>query len=131
MAKPGKKLFSYLEVGDDTPVQKLSILEQFRLLIRKASNADSEQLRADDATTKYQLTLQADLLEFLQKATNKLRQGEARKVTCQVSSKFLPVLDDVLASTPIAAYYTVKVEKPDIEFDIDYFVKVTLEVKSY
>lgn len=131
MIPKGQKLFSFLEVTDDTPIQKLSVLEQFRLLIRKLSNADSEQLRADDAETVYALQLQADLLEFFQKATEKVRQGAEKKVTCQVSSKFLPVLNDVIESASISPYYEVAVETPDIEYDIDYFIKVTLEVKAY
>lgn len=127
----GQKLFSFIEVTDETPVQKLSILEQLRLLIRRLSNDDKEQLKADDAETLYSLQLKANLLEFLNKSTEKIRKGEERVVTVQIASKFLPVLDDVLESPTIAAYYTTTVSKPDIEFDIDYFVKLRLEVKSY
>ena len=58
MAK-GKKLFSFLEVTEETPIQKLTVTEQFRLLVRKLTNSDREQLRADDAETVFQLTLQA------------------------------------------------------------------------
>lgn len=127
----GKKLFSFVEVTDDTPIQKLTVLEQLRLLIRRMANDDKEQLRAEDAETVYQLQLKANLLEFLIKATEKVRQGEEKSVTCQISSKFNPVLEEVLQSPSIANYYTATVVSPDIDFDVDYFIKVKLEVKSY
>ena len=129
--RSGKKLFSFVEMTDDVPIQKLTVLEQLRLLVRKLANDDKEQLKADDAETVYLLTLKANLLEFFNKATEKIRKGDERSVTCQVSSKFLPVLDEVLQSTSIGSYYAAEVIKPDIEFDIDYFVKVKLEVKTY
>lgn len=131
MARQGKKLFSFLEVTDDTPIQKLSITEQFRLLVRKLSNSDAEQLKADSAETVYMLQLQADLREFLYKATAKVRNGDERSVTMEISSKFLPVLDTVLHSPTIKPFYTWSISKPEVDLDIDYFFTLTLEVKSY
>lgn len=127
----GQKLFTFVVVDDSTPIQKLSFLEQLRVLIQRLTNEDKEQLKADDAETVYQLQLKADLLEFLQKATEKVRKGEHKSVTVSVSSKFLPVLDDVLTSNSVATYYDCTVEKPDIEYDIEYNIRITLEVKSY
>lgn len=131
MARRGKKLFSFLEVTDDTPIQKLSIAEQFRLLVRKLSNSDAEQLKADSAETVYMLQLQADLREFLYKATAKVRNGDEKSVTMEISSKFLPVLDTVLNSPAINPFYTWSISNPEIDWDIDYFFTLTLEAKSY
>lgn len=131
MARRGKKLFSFLEVTDDTPIQKLSIAEQFRLLVRKLSNSDAEQLKADSAETVYMLQLQADLREFLYKATAKVRNGDEKSVTMEISSKFLPVLDTVLNSPAINPFYTWSISKPEVDWDIDYFFTLTLEAKSY
>ena len=131
MARRGKKLFSFLEVTDDTPIQKLSIAEQFRLLVRKLSNSDAEQLKADSAETVYMLQLQADLREFLYKATAKVRNGDEKSVTMEISSKFLPVLNTVLNSPAINPFYTWSISKPEIDLDIDYFFTLTLEAKSY
>ena len=127
----GKKLFSFIAVDDNTPIQKLTFSEQLRVLVQRMTNESKEQLKADDAETAYQLQLKANLLEFLHKATEKVRQGEHHSVTVAVSSKFLPVLDDVLSSSSISTFYTYTVEKPEIEYDIEYFIEITLEVKSY
>lgn len=125
------KLFSYVEVTDDTPVQKLGLLDQVRLLVRKLTASDAEQLRADDAETIYYLQLRANLQEFLYKATEAIRRGEHSSVTVEISSKFEPVLEEVLASSTIATYYSCTVRNPNIEYDIEYFIPVTLEVKTY
>lgn len=131
MAHAGKKLFSFLEVTDDTPVQKLGVLDQFRLLVRKLSNSDAEQLKADSAETVYNLQLQANLQEFIHKAATKVRNGDEKSVTMQLSSKFLPVLDGVLNSPSIKPFYTWTIEKPEVDLDIDYFFTLTLEVRAY
>lgn len=131
MARAGKKLFSFLEVTDDTPVQKLGVLDQFRLLVRKLSNSDAEQLKADSAETVYNLQLQANLQEFIHKAATKVRNGDEKSVTMQLSSKFLPVLDGVLNSPSIKPFYTWTIEKPEVDLDIDYFFTLTLEVRDY
>jgi len=126
-----KKLFSFIEVTDDTPIQKLSFLEQLRVMVKRLSEVDTEQLKVESAETVYKLQLKANLLEFLERATDPIRHGEHTSVTVAVSSKFLPVLDDVLTSTAIASYYYVTVRKPDIDYDIDYTIEITLEVRSY
>lgn len=131
MAHKGKKLFSFLEVTDETPIQKLSVTDQFRLLVRRLSNSDAEQLKADDAETVYHLTLKADLQEFLHKATAKVRNGDEKSVTMSISSKFLPVLDEVLEGSTIKPFYTYKIDKPEVDLDIDFFLRLTLEVRAY
>lgn len=127
----GKKLFSFIAVDDNTPIQKLSISEQLRVLVQRLTNGDKEQLKAEDAETVYHLQLRADLLEFLHKATRRVREGECHSVTMSISSKFLPVLEEVLSSSSIATYYTCVVESQDMEYDVEYFFQLTLEVKSY
>lgn len=126
-----KKLTSYVVIDDNTPIQKLSVKEQLRVLIHHLSDGDREQLKAEDAETVFELQLKADLLEFLHKSTEQVRNGNHRSVTVSVSSKFKSVLQDVLESPSISSYYNTTVVDPEIDYGIDYFLKVTLEVKSY
>ena len=69
--KKSKKLFSFIEVTDDTPIQKLSFLEQLRVFVKRITNSDKEQLKAESAETVYILQLKANLLEFIHKADRK------------------------------------------------------------
>ena len=46
-----KKLASFVDVDDTTPIQKLTVLEQLRVLIRRMAREDKEQLKAEDAAS--------------------------------------------------------------------------------
>ena len=43
--RQGKKLFTFVEVDANTPIQKLSVLDQFRVLIKKMANDDAAAVR--------------------------------------------------------------------------------------
>ena len=47
-----RKLFSYIEVDDNTPIQKLGVMDQLRVLIRKMGQDDASELIAEDAVTQ-------------------------------------------------------------------------------
>ena len=128
MAKE-KKLFSYTEINDDTPLQKLTIGEQLRVLLRRMTHSEKNDLANDDEVTKAYLTMRANLYDFISKATQTIREGKHYSVTMKISNQFDPVLEEVLDSPTVKNYYNVKVERPDIDYDIVYFITVTLEVK--
>jgi hypothetical protein len=74
--------------------------------------------------------LKANLLEFIQRSTEPIRKGEHHSVIVLISSKFAPVLDEVLNSSHVASFYHVTVSKPDIDYDIPYTIEVKLEVRT-
>lgn len=125
-----KKLFTYVEVDDNTPIQKLSVKDQLRVLIQKLTRSDTDELKSEDAVTIEQLTLKANLLDFISRATEPIRQGKHRKVTMSIASQFNPVLQEVLESSNIVSYYNVEVNRPDIMYDIPHMITVKLEVKT-
>lgn len=128
--RQGKKLFSFVEVDANTPIQKLSVLDQFRVLIKKMANDDAAELKADDAVTQNLLHLKADLIGFLDTAVEPIRQGKKFAVSVAVSSDFEPVLQEVLNSSKFKNYYEITVSKPDIEFDVTYQIRVDLIAKE-
>lgn len=128
MAK--KKLFSFIDVDENTPIQKLSVMDQIRVIIKKMSHDDAEELRAEDAVTQNLLHLKADLLGFLDKSLEPLRQGKKRAVSLSIPNLYDPVLDEVLQSSKIANFYDVTVTRPDIEYDIKYNIRVDLVIKE-
>lgn len=128
MAK--KKLFSFIDVDENTPIQKLSVMDQIRVIIKKMSHDDAEELRAEDAVTQNLLHLKADLLGFLDKSLEPLRQGKKRAVSLSIPNLYDPVLDEVLQSSKIANFYDVTITRPDIEYDIKYNIRVDLVIKE-
>ncbi len=125
----GKKLFSFIEVDENTPIQKLSVMDQFRVLIKKMTADDAAELMAEDAVTLNLLRLKADLIGLLDEALEPIRQGKRRAVSISLSNEFDPVLDEVINSPNISNYYYVDVTRPDIEYDIPYKIRLDLEVR--
>lgn len=125
MAK-GHRLYRYVEVDDKTPVQKLKLMDQLRLLLRKLTEDPANELKADDAVTAEYLKLKADCTDFLKKATKPLREGTRSVVYVQISNQFKPVLKAVLQSNDIRNYYDVRLAKPKVDYDIpmEYLVEM-------
>lgn len=130
MASKKKKLFTFVEVDDNTPIQKLSVKDQLHVLIKRLTHDDADELRAEDAITISELTLKANLLDFIYKSTNPIRRGEKHKVTLMISNDFDSVLDEVLTAPTVTNFYTVEVQRPDIDYDVHYLIQVKLEVKT-
>lgn len=131
MARKTKKLYTYTQIDDRTPIQKLKLSDQFRVLLRQITHNNKNDLATEDAVTREYLTMRANLLDFIQRATKSIREGKHTSVTMSISNRFEPVLDEVLNSTQITNFYEVQVYKPSIDYDILFYYKVRLEVKAY
>lgn len=125
-----KRLFTFIEVDDKTPIQKLSLSDQLRVLLKQFTYDPANELRNDDIVTTKYMTLKANLSEFLRKATEPLRNGSKREVIVNVSTDFNPVMEEVLKSHEIKDFYYVSVVKPKIEYDIPYDYLVRLRIKE-
>lgn len=129
--KYGKRLMEYVDVTDNTPIQKLSALDQIRVLLKKLTHDDAAELQAENAVTRHSLELQADLSEMLNKALDPLRRGQFSAVSVSLPSVYESVIDDVFNNSRINQYYNVKISKPSIEYDgVPYNFRLDLEVKD-
>ena len=129
--KYGKRLMEYVDVTDNTPIQKLSALDQIRVLLKKLTHDDAAELQAENAVTRHSLELQADLSEILNKALDPLRRGQSSAVSVSLPSVYENVIDDVFNNSRINQYYNVKISKPSIEYDgVPYNFRLDLEVKD-
>ena len=127
--KDKERIFTYVELDGKVPVQKLSLADQIRVLFKQLTYDESKELKRDDIFTKEILRLRADLINFIYTATEPIRRGEKQRVRLSISSKFEAVFDEVVESPRIKEYYDVIVNRPDIEYDIPYFIELRLEVK--
>lgn len=126
----GKKLYSFVEVDDSTPIQKLKLSDQIRVLLKSWTYDAANELKADDLVTQEYMTLKANLSEFLRRATEPIRKGTRKEVIVNISTHFNPVFDDVINSPEIVNYYYVDVVRPKIDYDIPYDIMVRLRVKD-
>lgn len=126
----GKKLYSYVDVDDSTPVQKLKISDQLRVLLKHLTYDPANELKSEDAVTTELMTLKANLSTFLKKSTDPIRRGQCKEVIVNVSNKFDPVFKEVVESPEIADFFYVDTVRPQIEYDIPYDFMVRLRVKE-
>ena len=126
----GKVLYTFVEVDDSTPVQKLTIRDQFRVLLKSLTYDPANELKNEDIVTQEYMTLRANLTDFLRKATAPIRRGDKHEVIVNISTKFNPVFNDVMQSHEIADFYDVAIVTPKIEYDIPYDVMVRLRFKD-
>lgn len=125
-----KKLYTFVDVDDSTPIEKLSIMDQLRVLLKSLTYDPANELKNEDIVTQEYLTLKANLSEFLRKATEPIRKGKRHEVIVNVSTQFDPVFDEVIESHEIKDFFEVSVVRPNIDYDIPYDVMVRLRVKE-
>lgn len=126
----GKKLYSFVDVDDSTPIQKLKLTDQIRILLKSWTYDPANDLHADDVVTQEYMQLKANLSEFIYKATAPIRAGKKYEVIVNISTEFNPVFKEVLNSPEITRYYDVKVIRPKIDYDIPYDAMVRFRVKK-
>lgn len=126
----GKKLYSFVEVDDSTPIQKLKIMDQLRVLLKSLTYDPANDLHNEDIVTTEYLKLRANLSDFLRRATEPIRRGKKKEVIVNISTHFNPVFDEVINSPEIANFYDVSIVRPKIEYDIPYDFLVKLRVKE-
>ncbi len=124
-----EKVYEYVELDDRIPIQKLSLMDQLRIVLKRFTYDAGQELKRDDAVTKEEMRLRADLTDFLYKATNPIRIGEKRKVLMEISNKFDPVFNSVISSKKFTNYYNIKVMRPQIDYDVPFLFRLELEVK--
>ena len=124
-----KILYHYIEPNDTTPIQKLTIADQLRILLRRFTYNKANDTKNEELVTQEYLTLRSNLSDFLRRATEPIREGKKSEVIVNVSSIFMPVYEDVIKSAEIANYYTVSEVRPKLMYDIPYDIMLKLRVK--
>lgn len=126
----GKRLYTYVEVDDSTPIQKLNVADQFRVLLKKITYDEANELHNEDIVTQEYMTLKANLSEFLRRACAPIRAGKRKEVIVNIASQFNPVFDEVINSPEIRDFYIVDVVRPKLEYDVPYDFMVRLHVRE-
>lgn len=127
----GEVVSSRIKATENTTVAKLGFIDQIKLLLHKFGNEDVAELNAAEKLSSTALKMRASLQKLFTEATKGLESGEHTSVTLQVSSKYLPYIDDVIHKTKgLGRYYNFEVHKKDLPLNVDYMfvVKVIRKV---
>lgn len=126
-----KKVYEYVDLTDDVPIQKLSILDQLRVILQRLTFDESSEMKQEDVLTKGEMELKKDLETFILEAIIPLREGKKRNVIFTIASEFQPVLESVITQKRFADYYRIVIEKPKPDYDnIHFFYKIKFSVKE-
>lgn len=128
--KDRERVYTFVELDGNISIQKLGILDQIRVVLKRLTDDDAKELQQNTILTSEYLKLKANLIDFINAATDPIRKGSNRKVRMRVNSKFKPVLEDVLAMEKYTEYYHIEVIHPRLPYnDIVHEIEVSMEVK--
>lgn len=128
----GKSLFSYPVIDDNTSLDSLNFIEKILAIIfqwfRESGREELQESKLANIITEDVLTLQADLISFINKCLFPLKQGNKKSVLIEIDSAFAPVLNNVLKSNYYKDCYFIEVLNwPHIDYNIKYsiIIKIT------
>lgn len=130
----GEVISTRIKATESTTLAKLSFADQFKLLIHRFNNDDAAELDAAEKLSRDTLKMRASLQNLFNKATAGLNDGVHESVTLEVSSKFLPYLDDVIDSKRgMGRYYTFEYKTRDLPITVEYMfvVRISRKVGGY
>lgn len=120
-----------IKATEHTTLAKLSVWDQFKLALKKFSNEDVAELDAAEKLSGVTLRMQASLQRLFTTAAEGLKDGQHQSVTLQVSSKYIPYLDDVIdPEKGMGRYYDFNMVTRDLPINVDYMFVVTISKKA-
>lgn len=126
----GELISRRVKVTEDTTIAKLSVLDQFKLLISRFNNDDVAELKAQESLSTNALTMQASLEKLIRTAASKLDGVNHSSVTLSVSSKYIPYMDEVIDEKHgLGRFYKITVFKKDLPVNVDYKFVIRVERK--
>lgn len=128
MSKKFEKVYEYVVLNDNVPIQKLSLLDLLRTIVKEITKDITKELDNESIINVELMTLKANLYDFLYKATDSIRKGEHYAVSVEVPSIYSPVLEDVINEDIFTKHYRVSIMKPDMEYDLPFNYTIIFEV---
>jgi hypothetical protein len=91
------RLYSYIDTTDDTSLEDVGFVQKAIAIIfqwfKESGRESAERDKLENIVSEDLLTLQADLIQYIDKALEPIKQGKKRKVTLSIDSNFVPVLE--------------------------------------
>lgn len=127
----GKEVYRSVKLTDDVNPMGLGVLDQIRLIFRKASNDEQMELESEERLNVARLELLAGLNSLFSNAVEETKRRDKESVTLSVSSRFLPVLDEVIDSElGMGRFYLFDVYKPSVPINVDHTFIVKISIRD-
>ena len=118
----------HIKVTESTTLAKLSVMDQFKLLLRKFSNDDVAELDAAEKLSGASARMRASLIRLIDTATKDIKEGKRQSVTLALSSKYIPYLDEII--DPVRGegrYFDFVPHTKDLPINVEY--KFLLDIR--
>jgi hypothetical protein len=130
----GTELYRYTKVDVNSNLDNLNFFEKLRAMYQNwfvdTGRSEIQKAKNEEEVSEEMIKMQANLLDFIHKATEKIRTGDRFSVTMDIASEFDPVIDQVLTGSSLCRFYDIKVlsrPKPDIK--IPYKIRIRLTAR--
>ena len=117
----GEIVSTHIKATENTTVSKLGVFDMIKLLFQKFSNSDEAELNAAEKMSSEQLKARASLRNLFNNAGKEMDKNNADKVTLQLSSKYIPYIDDICDSVHgMGRYYDFEIHKKNLPINVEY-----------
>lgn len=120
-----KKIFEFIDVDKNTPIQELGFFDTVKILIKKMTENPEDE--AEDIVDIEYLTLKANLIKFFKEAIKPIRRGEHKNVQLRVPSLYKSVIEEVINIPKFKRYWHIRVTAPKTfleKFDYTVYIEV-------
>lgn len=126
----GEYVGSRIKPTENTALVKLSVIDQFKLILSKIANNDVAELDANEKLSVNALRMKASLTNLFQTAISKIETGEKNSCMLEVSSEYIPFLDDVIdPEYGLGRFYNFTVYKKDLPITVKFKFLIKIERK--
>lgn len=126
----GEVVSSRIKATETTTLAKLSFIDQFKMLIHRFNNNEVAELDAAEKVSRTALKMQSSLQNLFLRAVEGFEDGTHSSVTLQVSSKFLPYIDEVIDTEHgMGQFYNFEIIKRDLPMNVEFMFIVKISRK--
>ena len=114
-----KEVSRSIVVDDNVNLTLLSFPDMIRLVISTFNHDEAAELETEEKLSKERLRKLGSLDDFFRRATNKMEKLHKTSATLNLSSSYLPYIDEVIdAKKGWGRFYDITYQKRDIPADI-------------
>ncbi len=114
-----KEVSRSVVVDDNVNLTMLSFPDMVRLVISTFNKDEAAELETVEKLSKERLKKLGSLDDFFRRATDKMERLHQTSVTCNLSSSYLPYIDEVISSkSGWGRFYDIEYHKTDIPINV-------------
>ena len=126
-----QEVYRSIKLDDNTNRAALGLVDQIKLILSSISHNDDSELDVAEKLSVNKLKQVASLNSLLNKAIERMKELGKTSVTLNVSSKYLPYIDDAVSvEKGLGRYYDIQVFKRNLSMSVQHYFVVRITMKE-